>query len=320
MEIEVYDFDKTIYQGDSTLEFYFFCVVRHPSLVRYIPIQLYFLLIYMLGRCSKTKFKEKFYIFLKGIEDIDKDIKLFWSKKKYKINGWYEIKEKRNHVIISASPEFLLKPICYELKVKMLIASKVDKKNGEIIGENCYGKEKLDRLKREIPNYEVIEFYSDSLSDQYLANVSKKSFMVNRGKIINWENYKPSIFNKVKTIFISKTFILFFLIGIINTFNGMFFSFVYSYVFKVNIAFILGYITSMAISYILNSYITFKEGLRMEKYFKFLISYIPNFIIQYSIVIIFYNILGWREIIVYALASAIGVPITFLITKFYTFG
>ena len=67
-----------------------------------------------------------------------------------------------------------------------------------------------------------------------------------------------NIINKIKSIFINKEFILFIIIGVINTFNGVMFSFIYSSILNENLAFILGYISGLVVSYILNSYITFK--------------------------------------------------------------
>lgn len=89
--------------------------------------------------------------------------------------------------------------------------------------------------------------------------------------------------------------------------------------FNENIAFIFGYISGLIISYILNSYVTFKERLDFNKFVKFTISYIPNFVIQNIIVLIVFNIMGIYKLIAYGLAAIIGVPITFIFMKFFAF-
>ena len=127
------------------------------------------------------------------------------------------------------------------------------------------------------------------------------------------------LINKFKNIFFSKQFIIFVIIGIINTFNGVIFSYIYSIFFNENIAFIFGYISGLIISYILNSYVTFKERLDFNKFVKFTISYIPNFVIQNIIVLIVFNIMGIYKLIAYGLAAIIGVPITFIFMKFLAF-
>lgn len=128
-----------------------------------------------------------------------------------------------------------------------------------------------------------------------------------------------NIMDKIKKIFLNKEFIFFIIIGLINTFNGVVFSFIYSSLFNENLAFVLGYISGLAISYILNSYITFKEKLSFTKFIKFGISYIPNFIIQNIVVIITFNILGLHKLIAYCLAAIIGIPVTFILLKIFAF-
>lgn len=127
------------------------------------------------------------------------------------------------------------------------------------------------------------------------------------------------LIKKIKNIFLNKEFIFFILIGVINTFNGVIFSYIYSVIFNENLAFILGYISGLIISYILNSFITFKDKLAFKKFIKFAVSYIPNFIIQNIIVILVFNILGIHKLIAYILAAIIGIPVTFILLKFFTF-
>ena len=127
------------------------------------------------------------------------------------------------------------------------------------------------------------------------------------------------VIKKIKDIFFNKEFILFIIIGVINTFNGVIFSYIYSSFLNENVAFVVGYISSLVISYILNSYVTFKEKLEFKKLIKFAISYIPNFIIQNIIVLIVFNMMGFDKLIAYALAAIIGVPVTFICMKFFAF-
>ena len=128
-----------------------------------------------------------------------------------------------------------------------------------------------------------------------------------------------TLIEKFKNTFLTKEFILFVIIGIINTFNGVLFAAFYSKFLNANLAFIAGYVSGLFISYVLNSLVTFKEKLKLYKFIKFAISYIPNFIIQNIAVFLIFNILGWPNIIAYILAAAIGVPVTFILMKFFAF-
>ena len=190
MKLDVYDFDGTIYSGDSTIDFYLYCLKHNIFLIRFLPVQILYLIKYKMKLVEKLKFKEKFFSFLKGIKDIDKEVELFWDKNEKKIR--YElIKNSENtKYIISASPKFLLQNISKKIGDFKLITSKVDKKTGNFIGKNCYGEEKVKRLKEEIgESFEIEKFYSDSISDEYLARLSKESYWVNReGKIEKWKN------------------------------------------------------------------------------------------------------------------------------------
>lgn len=318
--MNVYDFDKTIYDGDSTVDFYFYCIKRQPSLLKYLPKQGFAFIKYLFGFLDKTHFKEKFFEVFKGIKNIDSYISDFWIKNKYKIKKWYKSTHFDSDVVISASPEFLLEPICLELKIAKLMASKVDKETGHYTGENCYGEEKVKRFYKAFPKEKIDTFYSDSLSDTPLKEIAKDAYIVQKEKLIKWDDYKPSLVSKLKHTFLSLQFIMFLIIGIINTINGIGFAYLYSLIIKnVNIAFIVGYLTSLTIAYILNSLLTFKEKLNLKKFIKFCISYIPNFLIQNVFVILFYNILNWEKLLVYCLAAIIGIPVTFLLLKIFAF-
>lgn len=124
---------------------------------------------------------------------------------------------------------------------------------------------------------------------------------------------------KILNVFCNKEFILFLLIGGFNTLSGVVFSLIYSYMFNANVSFVLGYITGLFISYVLNSCITFKERLHFIKFLKFTISYIPNFIIQNIVVFLTYNVLEINKVIAYCVAACIGIPVTFIFMKYFTF-
>jgi phosphoserine phosphatase len=117
--------------------------------------------------------------------DTEKEVEEFWNTHINNIKEWYYIKQRDDDLIISASPEFLLKPICKKLNIKHLIASQVSPIDGKYTGINCHGKEKV-RLFREQFDCEIDNFYSDSYSDTPLAEISKNAFMVKGDEIKEW--------------------------------------------------------------------------------------------------------------------------------------
>ncbi len=184
--MNVYDFDKTIYYSDSTSDFYVFCLKRHPKIALHFPKTMGMFVLYILHIKTKTQFKEAMYEFLHEV-DIDSDLKDFWDSHKNKIKPFYVKHHKPDDVIISASPEFLLKPICEELGIKNLMASRVDPITGKYSGINCHGKEKVRRFREAFGNSVIDEFYSDAYCDTPLAEEAVKSFMVKGDKINDWK-------------------------------------------------------------------------------------------------------------------------------------
>ncbi|MBE5039589.1 HAD-IB family phosphatase [Ructibacterium gallinarum] len=184
--MNVYDFDKTIYDGDSTIDFVFWCLRRKPQLaVRLLRGTVAFGG-YLLKLCSKTTFKEKFYCFLLSVPDVNNWLEEFWDEHQEKIKNWYLQQKQETDVIISASPEFLLRPICKRLHVQNLLASRVDRHTGMYMGVNCYGEEKVRRFKKMFDG-PVDAFYSDSLSDAPMANLAKRAYLVDGDNLIAWE-------------------------------------------------------------------------------------------------------------------------------------
>ena len=156
--INVYDFDKTIYSGDSTVDFYLYCLKRKKSIIFLLPIQVFAMILYLLNIKNKEYFKEKFFIFLKKIPDVDLYVKDFWKQNITKIKSWYLKQKEPTDIIISASPEFLLKPLKKKLKIDKVIASKVNKKTGRFESKNCYGKEKVKRFAQEKTTKKINKF------------------------------------------------------------------------------------------------------------------------------------------------------------------
>ena len=181
--INLYDFDGTIYDGDSTVDFYFFCLRKKPIIIFYLPLFIIYAFLYFVGFVKKSVMKEKFFKFLGKISSVDSYVDEFWKFNSKKIKNFYIGQDHSNDIIISASPYFLLKPICNKLKVKKLIASPVNKDTGKYEGNNCDGEEKVVRLEKECGKVKVNEVYSDSYKDVPIWKLGKKAYLVKKDKI-----------------------------------------------------------------------------------------------------------------------------------------
>lgn len=111
------------------------------------------------------------------------------------------------------------------------------------------------------------------------------------------------------------------MLGIINTFNDSFFAWLFSLAIgKGNIAAVLGYAIALSIAFILSSFIIFKKKPTFKRYYRFILSYIPNFIIYFLVNTITVKMWGLPQFWGTAIAAAAGGPITYIIIKIYAFG
>ena len=184
--MNIYDFDGTIYNGDSSVDFFLYAVKHKPTVLRYLPKQIVGFVLYAIKKIDKTKLKEYFFSFLRGI-DAEALSVAFWEQNKNKVFDWYIKQQAEDDIIISASPEFLLKPICNQLKICYLIASKVEPTTGKFTGKNCRGAEKVNRLREELNVSRIDNFYSDSVSDLHLAQLADNAFFIKHGKVMRWD-------------------------------------------------------------------------------------------------------------------------------------
>lgn len=319
--MNIYDFDKTIYDGDSTAAFIGYCAKRYKkTFITLLPTVWAFIL-YSIGIYTKTQFKEKMYRFLQYIPDIDLALEDFWDTHEKNILDYYKKQMQQSDIIISASPEFLLEPICRRLGIERLIASKVDKHTGKYEGENCWGAEKVSRLYEKYNITECDNFYSDSYSDTPLANIASSAYIVRKNTLSPWDEYRPTRAERFKKTFLSKEFVKFVGVGVACTLFNVVFSAIYRlFIPDTVLAFLPGYVTANIVSYLLNSFITFKEHLSILRYIKYFISYIPNFIIQTVLVFVYTQLFPLSpDIWAYVAAAVIGVPVTFVIMKIFTF-
>lgn len=186
--MNVYDFDKTIYSGDCTVHFYFYCVRRFPSVLLLLPYQGAAYIMYLLGIYSKTELNERFFKYFGRIKDIEAVVERFWEEKQSGIKKWYLDNQKEDDVIVSASPELLIGSICKRIGIKQYIASRVDAHTGEHDGQTCYGEEKPKRFYERFPKGRIDNFYSDSLSDAPLARLAEEqAYLVDGEKLSAWD-------------------------------------------------------------------------------------------------------------------------------------
>ena len=128
--------------------------------------------------------KANSFCFLQSI-DGEKFAEDYWDKNLKNIYPFF-LPENRDlpAVVCSASPEFLLKPVCEKLCVDKVIGTQMDPKTGYIKGKNCKNAEKAARISKELPDYSFYCAYSDSLKhDKPILELGERAFLAKKGKI-----------------------------------------------------------------------------------------------------------------------------------------
>ena len=186
--MNVYDFDNTIYSGESTLDYYFFCVKHHPRLIRFVFIVLVKLVKYKLCLISEDELmgvcKKYVYAYLRDCPDSRELAEKFWLKNIRKIKPFYARLHKDDDVVISASFGFMLRPAMEKLGVKNLLCSEVNLETGEI-ERLCFRRNKKT-LFESVYTSEINSFYTDSLNDMPLMKIAENAYLVKGERIEKW--------------------------------------------------------------------------------------------------------------------------------------
>lgn len=177
-----YDFDETIFKGNSLRRFFFYCLVRLPYLILYMPIQLLSVILYGVRILNKHRFLCVLEWFIVFVPCKRKFIDKFWQKNFKRIKAWYLEQKRSDDVIVSASPQYLVEPACQQLGVTC-IASQVDLKSGKTIGKHCHGKAKPHFYKEVFGDAPLATYYSDSLSDKPMFLLAESGYLVKGSKI-----------------------------------------------------------------------------------------------------------------------------------------
>ncbi len=193
MKFNLYDFDGTIYDGDSGVDIILFAIKKKPKVIFTLLSSLGIVILYLLKLRTKEEMKNKLFSFLKYFPETDEFVKEFWDTHENKLKDfWVNEKSHKNDVIISASGYFWLKPIADKYKVKDLIATEIDPLTGKIIGNNCHGKEKVKVFYQKYPKATINKMYTDSINDLPLIEEAKEGILVKKNKLYNYYEYKPN--------------------------------------------------------------------------------------------------------------------------------
>ena len=187
--MNVFDFDNTIYRGESTVDFFRFCLRKHPSLIRYLPSIFWNLLRYKYGSMTAeriiAKSEDVLRAFLAQMPNLDALVVEFWNRNEHKIKENFRAMIQEEDLILSGCAEILLREICGRLGVQRFLGTRVNLESGKI-EFLCYNENKVKIFLEHYPTETIDHFYSDSLHDQPMVRLAKTAFFVRGDKIIPW--------------------------------------------------------------------------------------------------------------------------------------
>lgn len=189
--MNIYDFDNTIYNGDTNKDLVIYALKKYPKLV--IPCLKKARKLnkdYKNGLIEFERVKEALFAFIFQINNYPKFLNEFVSSHSKKIKSWYLTRRTEHDVIVSASYDLWINLFARYLGVRVVIATKVDS-NGKIIGKNCKGPEKVRRVKEMFPSATITTAYGDSETDKDILELASTAYVVEGNKLKSYsKGYK----------------------------------------------------------------------------------------------------------------------------------
>ena len=185
--MNVYDFDGTIYDGDSTYDIIWYGLKHHPfkvlkSIIK--TIKIYYN--YKRDKCPFEQVKESMLSFIFELKNYKDFVNKYVESHLKNIKQIYKDMQTDDDVIASASYDLWIDLFAKKIGVKKVIATNVDS-SGKIIGKNCKKEEKVRRIKEKYPKITINNAYSDSKSDEPLLIIAKKGYVIEGNNVIPYK-------------------------------------------------------------------------------------------------------------------------------------
>lgn len=186
-KMNVYDFDNTIYRGESGVDLFWYFLKRDPKLVAALPWAISCITKYKATKMTLQDALDNYAGVIEKyaaqIEDIEENVQKFWDKNSCKIKSFYLKQRRDDDIIISACVDVVLEEICKRLNIKNFVGSETDLEKMKLVNF-CYRENKVKAFKEKYPDAEIDNFYTDSLNDQPMIDLAKNAYLVKGGKLI----------------------------------------------------------------------------------------------------------------------------------------
>ncbi|MBQ6022152.1 MAG: haloacid dehalogenase-like hydrolase [Clostridia bacterium] len=185
--MNVYDFDNTIYDGESVIDLFFFYMKKTPYIAKHIPKVFYAMYKYKRGRITVEQALSDYAPFIedyfRNIDDFESDVRKFWDGHMKKIKPFYKDLQREDDVLVTASPEITMAEVCRRLGIRHVVGSLMDPETGKIT-RLCMRSRKVPAFLEAFPDAHIDNFYTDSQkNDQPLIDLAEHAFIVKGSKI-----------------------------------------------------------------------------------------------------------------------------------------
>ena len=184
--MNVYDFDNTIYDGESFVDLFIMVLCKDATLLRYVPTMVSGIVQYKTGtlrlETALEQYSKPFEEYVSALSDIDALVDEFWDKHMHKIKPFYDQVRSDDDLVISASPQIVVDEVCRRLGIKRCIGTQFDRKTGKL-GRVCFRENKIAAFREAYPDAHISALYTDSMHDKPLMDISDSVYFVKGNKI-----------------------------------------------------------------------------------------------------------------------------------------
>lgn len=184
--MNVYDFDNTIYDGETLVDYIMYFVKTDPKIWKYLP------------KLMVVAMKDKFHLFtvdqavtayadfLEGyyvtLDNPAKNIVDFWDKNQHRIKPWYKEVQRDDDIIVSGTLDFILEEIGRRIGFKNMVTSSIDMETGKF-KRLCFLENKVKLFHEMYPDAHIDNFYTDSMNDKAMMDLADHVYFVTGDKI-----------------------------------------------------------------------------------------------------------------------------------------
>ncbi len=184
--MKVFDFDNTLYHGESAIDFVLYLMKKNKKIVLWVPRILFGLMQYKLCLISKEEIINQTNDFMKSVikdkKEVEDTVAEFWQKYSKDLNLELIKQIEEEDAIITAGPSFLIEHINDRLGTSNLMCSDVDLEKREVLNLN-FGENKVKCYKERYGEKPIDSFYTDSYNDKAMMDISNSVFLVKGKKI-----------------------------------------------------------------------------------------------------------------------------------------